>query len=41
MQTGMVGLQRKGRDRLRRLLRGGEGASLSRGRPGVTARGLR
>ena len=33
MQTGMVGLRRKGRDRLRRLLRGGEGASLSRGRP--------
>ena len=30
MPTGMVGLRRKGRDLLRRLLRGGEGASLSR-----------
>ena len=33
MQTGMVGLRRKGRDLLRRLLRGTDRASLSRGRP--------
>lgn len=32
MQIRMVGLRRKGRDLLRRLVRGGDRASLSRGR---------
>ena len=41
MQTGMVGFRRKGRDLLRRLLRGGDRCVAFEGRPAVAARGLR
>ena len=39
MQTGMVGLRRKGRDLLRRLLRGGDWCAAFEGSPGSSREG--